>query len=308
MFKNLILIVLFTLCNNKMLSAAPSLSAAEEAEIQKAIESYQERPWELGLAAGYGVRTNPLIHSDDIPMYAVINAAWFGDWFFFDNGDLGVTVHESDKLSINFIAHINGEREVFEWLNNSRLGIHFATGAAADFSPPANDSSGTEESSLFPPEVTENLQEQIEIPKRNLAVDGGLEIGYADVWGDLQLQILTDLSFTHKGAEVWASYAYPWQHGNWKIVPSVGISWKSHNLLNYYYGVRNSEVRLNRPAYTARSGFNGFVKLSLAYHFNEHWGIVGVAEYEALSRSIRRSPIVDQNSIETLFIGLMYNF
>jgi len=308
MLKKLILIVLFTLCNNSQVLAATDLSVAEKAEIQKAIDEYQERPWELGLAAGYGVRTNPLINSDDIPMYAVINAAWFGDWFFFDNGDLGVTVHESEKLSVSFIAHINDERAVFEWLNNSTLGIQFTPEAGGDFSPPINESDEAAESSSSSPELTEEEREQIEIPKRSLAVDGGLEIGYAGDWGDLQLQILTDLSFAHKGAEVWASYAYPWQHGNWKIVPSIGVNWKSHNLLNYYYGVRNSEAEFNRPAYTARSGFNGFVKLSAAYHFNDHWGVVGVAKYETLSRSIRRSPIVDQNSIETLFIGLMYKF
>lgn len=289
MFKKLILIALFVLCNDKELLAAAKLSAVDEAEIQKAIELYEERPWELGLAAGYGVRTNPLVNSDDIPMYAVINAAWFGDWFFFDNGDLGVSVHESEKLSVNFIAHINDEREVFEWLNNTRLGVQFF---------------GVEAASL----IEDIAEEQIEIPKRNLAVDGGLEIVYADDWGDLQLQVLTDLSFAHKGAEIWASYAYPWRHGNWKIVPSIGINWKSHNLVNYYYGVRNSEDRINRPAYTAGSGFNSFVKLSIAYRFSDNWGVVGVAEYETLSRSIRRSPIVDQDSIETLFIGLMYSF
>lgn len=318
MFIKRLFIVLIALCHNSLLLAASALSAVDQAEIQKAIKSYKERPWELGLAAGYGVRTNPLVNSDDIPMYVVINAAWFGDWFFFDNGDLGLNVHESEKFSVNFIAHVNDEREIFEWLNNSRLGVQFIGGVGADTVGGAGldgaetvglDSVGIKEGNVMPPpELISELLGEVEIPKRSLAVDGGLEIGYADSWGDLQLQILTDLSFTHKGAEVWVSYAYPWRHGNWKIVPSIGINWKSHNLLNYYYGVRKSEERFTRPTYTAESGFNSFVKLSIGYRFNEHWGVVGVAEYETLSRSIRRSPIVDQNSIETLFIGIMYNF
>ena len=60
------------------------------------------------------------------------------------------------------------------------MSIHFTTEPAAEFAPPENVSAGIENSSLFPPEITENQREQVEIPKRNLAVDGGLEIGYAD--------------------------------------------------------------------------------------------------------------------------------
>jgi outer membrane scaffolding protein for murein synthesis (MipA/OmpV family) len=175
--------------------------------------------------------------------------------------------------------------------------------------------SEVQEPSEFPPDnLDANIEEQfenresIEIPRRSFAVDGGLEIIYTDDWGDLQLQVLSDISFTHKGFEVWASYAYPWQHENWKLVPSLGINWKSSNLLNYYYGVRGGEETSVRSAYTATSGFNSFVKLSLSYRINDNWGIVGVAEYETLSRSIRLSPIVDRQSIETLFIGIMYNF
>lgn len=337
-----------------MAGADENLSKEDEAEIQQAIDAYKERSWELGLAAGYGVRTNPLVNSDDIPMYAVVNAAWFGEYFFFDNGDLGVTVLETDKLSVNFIAHVNDERGIFEWLNNSRLGVQFfgaaETGLSvmdgeqgleigdadveideellADPVPEpwletddeelpccADFNSADNINSDFPPgglpeeiEMKDKNPESVEIPKRSFAIDGGLEIMYTDTWGDLQLQILSDISFTHKGFEVWASYAYPWKHGNWRVVPSVGINWKNSNLLDYYYGVRNSEANFSRPAYKASSGFNSFAKLSVSYRINDNWGIVGVAEYESLSRSIRHSPIVDRQGIETLFIGVMYNF
>ncbi|MCF6202705.1 MAG: MipA/OmpV family protein [Methylococcaceae bacterium] len=266
--------------------AAPPFDIDDE-EIQQAIDSYEERPWELGLAAGYGVRTNPLINSDDIPMYVVLNIAWFGDYLFFDNGDVGLSIHETDKLSINFIAHINNEREIFEWLNNSQLGIQFDGAGFTGTAPP---------------------DKPVEVPGRSLAVDGGLEMIYADDWGDIQLQVLGDLTNTHKGFEVWASYAFPWRHGDWNIVPSVGLNWKSRHLLDYYYGIRDSEVEVNRPAYKAHSGFNNFARLSVAYHINDNWGITGIAEYETLSRSIRQSPIVDEDGIGTLFIGLMYNF
>src|SRR5690349_15759272 len=47
-----------------------------------------ERRWRLGAALGYGKRTNPLIQSEDIPVVVDLDIAYFGDRWFFDNGDL----------------------------------------------------------------------------------------------------------------------------------------------------------------------------------------------------------------------------
>ncbi len=310
----------------------PELSEADKIAIQQAIEAYDESPWELAIAAGYGVRTTPLADSEDTPLYLVVDFAWFGDWFFFDNGDLGVAVHESEKLSVNIIAHINNERSIFEWFNNESGGISFlpeslssslrsiganyfdsATGLALESNEINEFSSSEQDFSALSINDDDSIQvipvdEPVTITDRNIAVDGGLELIYSDDWGDLQLQMLSDLSFTHKGFEVWASYSYFWRHKNWRITPSFGINWKSSNLLDYYYGVRPEEIRHNRPAYQASSGFNSFARLSVSYQIDENWGIVGVAEYENLSRSIRRSPLVDRSSSETLFIGVMYRF
>ena len=275
-------------------------SADQDAEIQQAIAAYQERSWEFGLAAGYGRRRNPLINSDDIPLYVVFDVAWFDDWFFFDNGDLGLALHETDSLSVNLVAHVNNERGVFEFFNNSQLGVQFLPTDGFSPSTPGNPDPLTQNPELAnqPPKP----------PKRKFAVDGGLEVIYADVWGDLQLQVLSDISMRHKGMEIWGSYAYTLDYGNWKLTPSIGFNWKSSHLLDYFYGVRDSEALINRPAYQADSGFNGFARLTLSYRITNHWGIVGVAEYETLNRSIRRSPIVNRNNINTLFIGLMYRF
>lgn len=300
-----------------MLLAAPVVAIDEEAEIQQAIDAYEERSWELGVAAGYGVRTNPLVNSDDIPMYAVLNMAWFGDYFFFDNGDIGITAYETEKLSVNVIGHINNEREIFEWLNDARLGIQFSgvtTSSLKEGFETTNTNVAVGDGPVDldalkqSPETGKFIIKPLEPTKRSLAFDAGIELMYADTWGDLQLQVLGDVTYTHKGVDIWASYAYPWRHGSWSVVPSVGVKWKSSHLLDYYYGVRNSEAVGERHAYKASSGFNTFAKLSASYRIDENWGVVGVAEYESLSRSIRRSPIVDEQGIATLFIGVMYNF
>lgn len=261
------------------------VNADEATEVQQAIDAYQERSWEFGLSVGYGRRTNPLINSSDIPLYAVFNMAWFGDWLFFDNGDLGINFYENELLALNVITHINNERSVFEWFNKGVQVFGFPSASGTGLAP-----------------------EQVEIPQRGISVDIGLELMYAHEWGELQVQFLSDISFKHKGFEVWAAYTYPWQYENWTLMPSVGLVWKSKQLLDYYYGVRDDEAQQGLSAYNAGSGTNAFVRFTLSYHLSNHWAIVGLIEYESLSASIQNSPIVDRKSIETFFIGISYQF
>ena len=300
----------------------PLVSAAEdELEIQQAIAAYEERSWKFGISAGYGARTNPLANSSDIPLYLIFNMAWFGDWVFFDNGDLGLNFYEGDQFSFNVMTHLNNERSVFEWFNkgvrvfgvptagstfNSETGLQNGAAGSADNEAFSSVHNLPEELSLQEQDIATN--KAIAIPNRKVAVDAGLEILYTANWGEVQMQFLSDISFRHKGFEIWGSYTYPWQYGNLLLMPSVGFVWKSSHLLNYYYGVRYDEAQPGLPVYQASSGTNAFVRLSAVYNLTNHWGIVGVVEYESLSASIQHSPFVDKKSIQTYFIGLTYQF
>ncbi len=303
-----------------MLLVAPIVNANNELDIQQAIANYEERSWEFGISVGYGARANPLVNSSDVPLYLVFNIAWFGDWVFFDNGDLGLNFYERDKLSLNLITHLNNERSVFEWFNKGvrifgvpTAGTSFVEHEGEGRSQVANVGSFAALDNLPEELVLQDLDldtsTTITIPNRKVAIDAGLEVLYTADWGELQMQFLSDISFRHKGFEIWGSYTYPWQYGRLLLTPSVGFVWKSSRLLNYYYGVRYDEaLSAGMPAYQASSGTNAFVRLAAVYNLSNHWGIVGVVEYESLSASIQDSPFVDKKSIQTYFIGLTYQF
>jgi hypothetical protein len=72
-----------------------------------------ESRWRLGAALGYGVRSNPLVQSDDIPIIVDVDIAWFGDRWFFDNGDLGLTMADNDAITASLIARVNSDRVFF---------------------------------------------------------------------------------------------------------------------------------------------------------------------------------------------------
>ena len=86
-----------------------SISVADE----PAGEEEEESRWRLGAALGYGQRTNPLIQSDDIPIVVDLDIAWFGDHFFFDNGDLGLTFADNDAVTASLVARFNSDRVFF---------------------------------------------------------------------------------------------------------------------------------------------------------------------------------------------------
>ena len=72
-----------------------------------------ESRWRLGIALGYGLRTNPLVQSDDIPIIVDIDISWFGDRFFFDNGDLGFTFLDNEFVTTSLVGRINSDRVFF---------------------------------------------------------------------------------------------------------------------------------------------------------------------------------------------------
>lgn len=76
-------------------------------------EAVTESRWRLGAAFGYGVRSNPLVQSDDIPIIVDLDIAWFGDRWFFDNGDLGLTVADNDAMTASVVARVNSDRVFF---------------------------------------------------------------------------------------------------------------------------------------------------------------------------------------------------
>ncbi|MDP2283321.1 MAG: MipA/OmpV family protein, partial [Pseudohongiella sp.] len=146
------------------------------------------------------------------------------------------------------------------------------------------------------------------LPERDFAVNSGIEMLYLSQFGDLQAQLLTDVSGTHHGQSAWFSYSYPWITRTSEFSLTLGLEWKSSDLIDYYYGVRPDESIDGRPTYAAGSGINRVMRFSASRALSERWRLVGVLEHEQLSSAIRRSPIIERGTVNTAFVGLYYQF
>ena len=261
-----------------LLALGATLCLAEE-ESQEVTESR----WRLGAAFGYGVRTNPLVQSDDIPIIVDIDIAWFGDDWFFDNGDLGLTFADNDALTANLVARVNSDRVFFGNTDTRFVAFDLAGMPLAE-------------------------AVEFEVPDRDYAIELGVEMLTDGPWGALQLSAFHDVSGTHKGFELYANYSYGWRRQRLYIEPSIGASYKSADLNNYYWGVTDDEANVVVPPYEAEAGLNWHARLMVGYQLSRHWGLSLVAEYERINDEAAASPIVKERDVLGYFAGVTYRF
>ena len=143
---------------------------------------------------------------------------------------------------------------------------------------------------------------------RNMTVDVGGEFSVTGNWGNLYARILTDALGQHDGQEFRVTYAKPFKFEKAKISPSAGAALLSSNLADYYYGVRDNEARLGRPAYNTGASVNWFVGLDANYQLNDDWTLLTSITYYWLDSNIRNSPIVNKDYTMSILAGAMYRF
>ncbi len=249
-----------------------------------AVASADESPWRLGVALGYGERSNPLILSDDIPIVVDLDIAWFGEHFYFDNGDIGWTFADTPAVTASVVGRFNSDRVFFGKTDTRFVNIGLATGE-----PLAVDV-----------EVT--------VPDRDYAIEAGFELLTDGRWGHLQFSAHHDVSGTHEGYEVALDYGFGWRSRRWYFEPSIGFAWKSEALNDYYWGVRPGESNVALPAYQAEAGLNVRGRLAASYYMSQHWAFSFAGEYERINDEAAASPIVREADVWGFFAGVRYRF
>jgi hypothetical protein len=90
--------------------------------------------WNLSVALGAGVRTNPLVNGKDIPLVVIPQFSYYGKRFFIDNLDLGFTLADSNSNTFNLIATPGYDRVYFYRtdLQNFFIGFPMSPGSPAE--------------------------------------------------------------------------------------------------------------------------------------------------------------------------------
>jgi len=249
-----------------------------------------ERHWRLGAAFGYGERSNPLIQSDDIPVIVDLDVAWFGKRWFFDNGDIGYTLADGPRSTTSMVARLNSDRIFFGKTDTRYVNITYLSGNATTPAPPL----------LAPVEVKP--------PDRDYAIELGVESLLDGDWGAATLRAYHDVSGTHGGFELAAYYSRRFTTGRFSLEPTLGVSYKSADLNDYYWGVHANEASAALLEYHAGAGFNLEGGLVANYYISRNLRLALSFNYERLADDIADSPLSEDDYVMAYFSGLAWTF
>ena len=142
---------------------------------------------------------------------------------------------------------------------------------------------------------------------------GGFWAGAKVEWNtglaDLSAEWLGDASGHSKGQRFSLGVERTWRFGERvMLTPRLGATWHDKKYVDYYFGVRDSEVRAGRAAYEGKSGVNAEVGVRGVYRFDQRHSMLLDLEVSSLAKGIKDSPLVDRSTENRVFLGYLYRF
>ncbi len=247
--------------------------------------------WNFSVALGAGVRTNPLVHGTDIPLVIIPQFSYYGKRVFIENLDVGVTLVEGNTQTFNLVASPGYDRVFFYRTDLQNI---FLGGL-----PGSNAGAGGANTSETPGSPAKNPQAFPSRP-RQVTYLAGPEWTFKTDGVSAQVDFLHEITGRNHGDEVRAALAVPMTGARNPITATVGLTWKSAAIVNYYYGAPN--------VYEGGSAVDPFFKLGYTRQLTHHWRLTALAQYEYLGKAIAASPIVAQHYVATVFAGATYEF
>ena len=255
--------------------------------------------WNFSLSLGAGVRTDPVIHESAIPLVLIPQVSYYGERFFLDNLDAGVTLVDSDQNTLSLIASPGYDRVFFYrsdpqniFVSGVNLFNAYTAGSIPKNSVPnsvlAQATPSTTVTAKFPPR------------SRDITYLAGPEWTFKGAGITGQLDVLHEITGRNHGDEVRAALGIPLSKAGGSWSADVGITWKSSAIVNYYYGAPG--------VYEAGAALDPFLKLAFSRPLKGKWKITAFVECERLGNAIADSPIINARFVTTTFVGTTYSF
>ncbi len=144
--------------------------------------------------------------------------------------------------------------------------------------------------------------------KRERSWEGGLSLAGKNAYGFAEIAYLHDLLNSTDRSLVRFEAGHTFETGAWSFTPTVMALWFSQGFNDYYYGVSEHEATAERPAYRADAGVNLAVESYIDYRINPQWSIFTNLRVDWFDATITQSPIVDQSTMISGLVSLLYHF
>lgn len=284
--------ILFVLITS--LSILPAIGMAKEACAPEN-QCIEMNNWDLGIAIGWGQKSNPLRDFDDIPLFFIPTVAYYGEHWFFDNGNLGYTLAEQESFTINLVTSYSLDRAYFYQWDPSNIFLNRGTQVEAK----AINSMVLS---------TEPEPEFNTLETRNFTLLGGAEAFIYTRLGIIRLAYTHDMFNVHQGSEAQIKWTYGWDYDRFIFEFALVFDWKSQDVVDYYYSVRPSENAYWSERYQAKSGWDKGAEMTARYILTDNWDLLLAVRYTLIADEIAASPLLDQDYSSTYFIGAAYRF
>ncbi len=145
---------------------------------------------------------------------------------------------------------------------------------------------------------------------RGMSLGAGVKAEYALPWHQMTFtaKAVRDVLAHYDGGNCELSVSRPVRGRIFRFYPSVGVSYETRQMTDYYYGVRDDEARAGRPAYTPGSAADPFVRGVLSVGVSRNLIVLTMLRAESLAPEIRKSPLVNKSYALSAACGLCWRF
>lgn len=249
--------------------------------------------WQISLAAGYGILENPRAKTEDIKTYVLPSWYYYGERFYVENFTLGYSLYENDWLTVDLQGQLNDDGIFFEYDGVGKLLLSDIMGFTPIRTPITRPGRNIEP----PPSV-----------ERKLSYMAGISATWYTPAFDLTSGLFYDVTKVHKGYE-WqlsAKKAFGWSWGAAGI--EAGGVYKSADLVDYYYNVRQEEIGLPIRIRPLDAATNWYVRAVLNIPISDSLTFVTTLKHTQLGKSIRDSVLIAEDDYFAGFLGVSYSF
>ncbi|PWF43622.1 MipA/OmpV family protein [Massilia glaciei] len=137
-------------------------------------------------------------------------------------------------------------------------------------------------------------------------------LGGAALWragfANLSAEILTNPFGNSDGTKFKLQLDRRFMSGAFAFTPRVAAQRLDDNYVDYYYGVRQTEARIDRARYAGRAATNLEVGVRVDYAIAQKQSVFVDLSTTRLGGAIERSPLVDRSSAGVARAGYLYQF
>ena len=263
-----------TILSATLLSTASQASMADST-ITHDNPHFGDKGWEVSVGIGVLSATDTIYQRDDDDyekgIHIPLNLTWYGERFHF-------TADEEEGLLLGYTLARN---------NNWAIdGILSPRGAGP-----------------FDNDLLEDLDDR--------DIDFHAGVRYTQYGDDnvIKLEASNDISNTHDGFILSASYEQEWQIKNWIITSAAGIGYVSEDMIDYYFGVDSSEATAEFSQYEAEETTITTLSVKAEYPVNENWVFNTQLTHALLGDEITDSSITtNDDSLSVFTTAMVYQF